>query len=286
MTATVALRREIDAALEQHGIGAQRLVPISPIKERSGGRAAYRVDADDGRRVKLRYLGSPEDARRLRELRAGLEPAFVPVLACYGAILIEEWIEGSLLAEADAEAWAEEAGALLGRLHATPLGGEAPVRRSTRTWIKTAESDLGILADEGRLSREEAVLLRAELGRRDPGLARSAVIHRDFCAENMLIDELGRLRVIDNEWVMIGPAEFDLGRTYHRWPMSEGAWRRFCRGYASVGDPPESLEFWILAAALFGARVFHQLDPSRLDPLLVLLRGFVDGEGLSNAAVR
>jgi phosphotransferase family enzyme len=279
MTATSTdLDREIDAALEQHGLRARQIVPISPLKSKRG-RVTCRVDAEDGRRVKLRYLGSHEEARRLYELRAGLEPAFVPALAQYGAVLVEEWIEGSLLVDGDADAWAEEAGALLGRLHATPLGAEAPPTCSTWTWMESTESDLGILADAGRVSPDEAARLRAELGRLDPGSAPSAVIHRDFCAENMLIDDHGRLRVIDNEWFMIGPAGFDLGRTYHRWPMSDGAWERFCRAYASATGPPEALEFWILAAAAFGARVFHQVDPARLDPLLVLLRGFFDREG-------
>ena len=44
------------------------------------------------------------------------------------------------------------------------------------------------------------------LDRLDPGSAPAALIHRDFCAENMLIDREGRLRVIDNDADMTGEA--------------------------------------------------------------------------------
>ena len=55
-----------------------------------------------------------------------------------------------------------------------------------------------------------------------------------FRTENMLIDPRGRLRIIDNEWFAIDPAGLDLGRSFTRWPMSQGAWGRFRRAYRSM----------------------------------------------------
>lgn len=273
--APAGLDGEIKAALSAHGLRARRIALISPLEDRKGRRLAYRVDAEGGGTVKVRHFESDEEAQRLCELAATLEPAFAPVLARHGSVVFEEWIEGEPLADGEAEARVEEAGALFGRLHAAPLGTDVPGRRDSDRWVRDAESDLGILAGAGRLSDEEAGSLLAEIRRLDPGSGRSALIHRDFCVENLLIDGQGRLRVIDNEWLMIGPAEWDLGRTHHRWPMSEAAWERFCGAYSAVAGEPEWPRFWALVAAAFGARVCHQMDPARLDSALALLRSFI-----------
>ncbi len=285
IAAPVERARDIAAALKQHGLRPRRVVLISPLQERKGRHFAYRVDTEDGCMVKVRHFGKPEEARRLLELRAGLEEAFAPALAQYGPVLIEQWLEGMPLSELDAEDRAEDAGALLGRLHAKPLGPDVPAIRSTRTWTEGAESDLEILARAGKLAPGEAASLRAEMLQRDPGVARAALIHQDFCAENMLIDTRGRLRVIDNEQLAIAPAGFDLGRTFHRWPMSDAAWMRFRRGYrSSAPAEPEAIGFWRIVAALVGARVFLERIPARLEASLALLRRFTEGKSLADSS--
>jgi hypothetical protein len=277
MTEPVASSGEIEEALTHFGLRLRGLTPVSPLGTRKGRRRAYRVECEDGRTVKVRQVDSVEDARRLCRLRAGLEEAFAPVLAQHGPVLLEEWIEGVPLSGVDAEARLEEAGALLGRLHARALDPDEPVARSTRGWVSRAMSDLEILATAGKLAPAEVKALRGEILRRDPGEASSAVIHRDFCAENMVIDAGGRLRIIDNEQMHIGPAGFDLGRTYDRWPMTAHAWERFRRGYRGAADEVEALGFWKIAAALVGARVRLQRSPHRLDAVLSLLRRFAAG---------
>lgn len=273
MIAPDQVQRDVEAALDAHGLGPCRLWPISPLPGRNGGRLAYRAQAQDGRVVKARHLTSREEAARLCALRAGLEPAFAPILARYGAVLVEEWVDGRQLpTDEGAEARAEEAGALLGALHVTPLPADAPSRLPTASWRERAAADLGTLGAAGCLTRHQVARLGGELVRHDPGSARAALIHRDFCAENMVVDGDGRLRIIDNEWLMIGPGEFDLERTQHRWPMSEDAWARFRHGHSSVAPEPEALGFWTVVATLFGARVFLQADPRRLEPLVVALR--------------
>ena len=279
--------REIAEALERHQVQCRRIELVSPLRERKGIRFAYRVDTADGGTVKLRHFGAAADARAHLELRAGLEEAFAPALARSGAVLFEAWIDGVALTELDAEARSEEAGALLGRLHARPLGPGVEPACATRRWRAGAESDVEILRRAGSLAPGEAATLLAELSRCDPGTARVALIHKDFCAENMLVDGLGRLRVIDNEQLEIGPAGFDLGRTFHRWPMSAAAWAGFVRGYRSSSSPssdPEATGFWRMVAALVGGRVFLERAPERLDATLALLRRFVAGQDLDGAA--
>jgi Ser/Thr protein kinase RdoA (MazF antagonist) len=275
--------RDVEDALERHGLRRRRVELVSPLRERKGIRFAYRVDTAEGRTIKARHFGSSGDARRHFELRAGLEAAFAPALANYGSVVLEEWVEGVPLAELDTDARAEEAGALLGSLHARPIGPRVPPDVSTRRWAEGAESDLATLTSARALGPDEAARLRAEVRRRDPRSARAALIHLDFCAENMLIDPHGKLRIIDNELLGINPAGLDLGRTFHRWPMPEAAWHRFLRGYrSSAPREPEAIGFWKISAALTGTRVFLQRMPERVDASVALLRRFAEGQSLAD----
>lgn len=272
---------EIAAALAHFAITPRRIELISPLSDRKGSRLSYRVNAQDGRIVKVRQLDSTERAASLLELRAGLEAAFAPALAHHGCVLLEEWIDGTPLNESDAEGRAEEAGALLGRLHARALEVDMPATLSTSERRTHAISNLEILCNAALLTPSEAAALRAEIARRDPGTTGTVLMHMDFCAENMLIDARGDLRVIDNELLSIGPAGLDLGRTFDRWPMSEAAWASFCRGYrSSAPAKPEAVGFWKIYAALLGARVRYERSPGRLDASLGLLRLFAAGDGL------
>jgi aminoglycoside phosphotransferase (APT) family kinase protein len=75
--------------------------------------------------------------------------------------------------------------------------------------------------------------------------------HRDFCAENMVRGLDGRICVIDNEGLAVGPLAYDLGRVWYRWPMPAAAWRLFLETYAAqrtqvLPDPP--LIVWKIAA--------------------------------------
>src|SRR5581483_8901261 len=278
---------EIAAALDRSGLRCRRVQLVSPLGERKGIRFAYRVDTEDGRTVKLRHFGAAEPAREHVALRAELDEAFAPVLGRDGAVVFEAWVAGVPLDDADPEERAGEAGALLGRLHATPMRASLGTTCDTRRWRSAAHSDLEILRRAGTLSAAEAAALGAALAALDPEAARVALIHKDFCAENMLVDGGGRLHLIDNEQLEVGPAGFDLGRTFHRWPMSRAAWTRFIAGYrACAPADPGATGFWRIVAALVGARVFLQRIPERLDASLELLRRLAAGRDLEHADAR
>jgi hypothetical protein len=269
---------EIEAALRAEGLVSCRLLPVSRYQGSKRGRHAFLAEAADERRVKVRHLVEEPVAAELERLRRGLEPAFAPVLARHGAVLVEPWVDGRPFDEDDAETRTAEAGGLLGRLHGRALEAEeVPIEQSTSRYLEQAEADLRPLLASGELSGRAGDLLRGRLLRLDPGRFRPALVHRDFCAENFVIDTDGRLAVIDNEWFEVGAAGFDVGRTFHRWPMPEAAWAAFLAAYRAGGGDPEPLEFWAIAATLFGARVFLQVSPERLPPLLALLRGLVEG---------
>jgi Ser/Thr protein kinase RdoA (MazF antagonist) len=266
------LETEIRDALERNGLRPGHLSLVSPLGERKGMRYAYRVQTDDGRVVKARHFGTADEARRVYELRRRLEAAFAPVLAVSGAVLIETWVDGEMLG-ADAEAWAQTAGALLGRLHAAPLGADISTQCGTMRWSEAAAADLDLLRGAGVIDSAENESFRAAIALRDPGRARVALIHKDFCAENMLIDNHGALRIIDTEQLAIDPIGFDLAWTWHRWPMPPESWSQFLSGYRSTAPwKPQAQEYWRIVTGLTLARVFFQRMPARLDVQLGRLR--------------
>jgi hypothetical protein len=271
-----AARNEVEHELVALGLHPTSVDLVSPLGPRKGMRFAYRVVTADGQTVKARHLGTAQDADRLRALRCHLDPAFAPVLDQSGAVLVEEWVDGTPLCELDSTQWFEPAGALLGRLHhSRPDAGAT----ATRSWTESARADLALLEEAEELTAAEAAALRERLHATDPGTARLGLLHKDFCADNFVIDTAGALRVIDNELLAIDPIGFDFGRTFHLWPMDDDAWSAFHQGYASAGlPPPDASAYWRIVAALVGGRVFLTRSRVRLEETVRLLLRFGDGE--------
>ena len=85
--------------------------------------------------------------------------------------------------------------------------------------------------------------------------------------------------MIDNELLDLGPIGFDLGRTFHLWPLDDAAQQAFHLGYQSAGPPPlAAAGYWRIVAALVGGRVFLNRSRVRLEETIRLLRRFVDGD--------
>ena len=131
---------DVADALARQGLRPRRIVEISPVRRGKRGRRAYRVELEDGTSVKVRCLESPNAAQELVALRAGLEARFAPVIGRHGCVLVEMWIEGVVLTAAEAECHLEEAGSLLGRLHATKLD-DGPRTIETAEWRELASDE-------------------------------------------------------------------------------------------------------------------------------------------------
>ncbi len=265
--APTAIEREVAAALEQHRFRADRVLPISPFQGKKQGRFTFLAIDADGAKLKARRFPDAASAERQEAFREGLEPAFAPVLARHGAVLLEAWIEGSAVDAEPSAALLAEAGALLGRLHAEhPAAG-----RDTSEYRREAAQDLETLAAAGTISPGLAASIAAEVERLDPGGYEGVLIHRDFCAENFVIDGEGRLVVVDNERFILGAAGFDLGRSFHRWPLSEPDWNRFLAAYHGAGGPAGELDFWILISNVSLARIYARISEPHLRPVLARL---------------
>jgi thiamine kinase-like enzyme len=110
------------------------------------------------------------------------------------------------------------------------------------------EADLVTDAERRRLVDQ----LRAGL----PSRSARGPVHGDLCAENLVVTPDGRIVSIDNERVRIDFLDYDLARTFVRWPMSDSLRERFERRYTTWGrSVPEAREVsaWRVCAAVKSA---------------------------------
>ena len=196
--------------------------------------ASLRLTLADGRTVKGRRVERPDQAARMAAIVAGLDPrAFPRILARRGAALLEEWVDGRRLPARPGLDVIERAGALLAAVHRTPppagLGVHGPPDPPRRLALLLRQADE--LERRGALSAALARQARAVAEAAAPRTCATGVIHRDFCAENLVLDRAGRLHVVDNETLQIGAYDFDLARTWYRWPLGPRGRAAFLCGY-------------------------------------------------------
>jgi aminoglycoside phosphotransferase (APT) family kinase protein len=269
---------EIAIALDCAGLCARAFGQISQMRPGDARRSVYRIDLDSGRVIKARLLPDEETARRLFEICRDLPDAFAPVLGCYGAVLLEEWIDGEKLGDTiPSDDQLVTAGSLLAQLHATPIVAGRPVhdRRSTVTWREKTEAGLRQVVAAGELEEQDTSLILGTLKRLDPRQAIFGLTHTDLCGENMVVDRAGRLRVVDNERVGIDALGFDLARAWYRWALPAPAWERLGSAYAARApftEPLETFDFWSIIAVVHSATVRVQKDRTRAHVPLDRLR--------------
>jgi hypothetical protein len=253
-----------DVAAALAGLGARAIaaVRITGLPSARSDKAAFRVTLADGRVVKVRRLTRAAKAERYAGLARALgSERLAPILAVAGRVCVEAWIDGAPLAALPASpARLAAAADLLGSLHATQALGGRSVRgrRATTRLVARAERQLGKLAAAGRLAPPAAAALARALRRGAPPHAATGLTHHDVCAENLVEDAAGRVIAVDNEGLRLDFLDFDLARTWARWPMPEPEWRAFAARYAAWrGEPPDpaAQPFWRIAAILKSAHL-------------------------------
>jgi len=274
------LNQDIAAVLEAEGLRAVRVEQVSTIRAAALRRSTYRIDLETGETIKARRLEDAGTAERLFAARRDLPDAFVPAIMCRGRVLLEQWVEGRVLGNAQPDdARLHEAGLLLAAVHAATVVAGQPVHHRERSaaWRDEAERGLELVVAAGELEEPAARSLREQLARHDPGFATIGLTHVDFCGENMLIDQAGRLRVFDNDRVGVGPLGFDLARSWYRWALAAPAWARLERAYAGAAPSAEALDalgFWapvaVVKSAVFRLRLDAVLARVPLDRLRLI----------------
>jgi hypothetical protein len=221
---------------------------------------AFRLRFADGRVLKGRRVDTPAQAEAVEYISRCLGHRGLPrMLARRGRAFLTEWIEGRpLSAERCDRQVLQRCGALQGWVHsqAVPAGNPLPASGTIESWRASAERGLRALV-------EQAVL--------DDGVARNAAeiaeayaprscawvfAYVDFCADNIVVQPSGEVCLVDNETLSIQPCDYDLGRTWYRWPMQRSDREAFLNGYCDhrrVADSLAHFPFWAIAAVVDGA---------------------------------
>jgi hypothetical protein len=209
-------------------------VPATTLPSVAAFRAAFRLTFSDGTVLKGRRVNSPDDAVRIEALSALLDTRHFPrILARRGRALLEPWRPGEPLRLDDrTTALFRACGSLQAALHRIPLPQTVGhLRRRPANWELRFDRLLADLVASGALDpgagREIARLAVLHA----PGTSSVGLCHTDFCAENIITDAVGAIFVIDNEDICVDACEYDLARTWYRWPMTELQQRAYAEGY-------------------------------------------------------
>jgi aminoglycoside phosphotransferase (APT) family kinase protein len=265
---------------------------ITTLRSPDRPRAAFLLEFSDGSMLKGRRLESAPRSAALGRLGAAIGPGFARIVAERGDAQLLDWVDGPALdslASIPPEVL-RRCGRLLGTLHRVdaaaleardPAG--APLPRSADA-LQKLEQDAQALREARAL--DPALLgraLGAALASR-PSQPALGIIHKDFCAANLVLDASGAPVCIDNDGFSLGPFDLDLARTWYRWPMDRASRSHFADGYQesrSLAGLLAHFDFWAICV-LFGSaawRLRMRVDGVS-EPIarLVKLRAYLDGK--------
>lgn len=234
------------------------LVAATPIGVLSAS-PAFRLQFADGRMLKGRHLPSVMEAERMEYiLRCVNHPSFPKVLARHHTAILSNWIDGTPLDRVPlTAALARRCGALHGALHGIALPIENPYRPHTeRRSADGLRQRLDKLLRTGLIAESEADALLALALDHAPATSAAGFVHCDFCSENIVQQESGDLYAVDSDALTVDALDYDLGRTWYRWPMSPSLRTAYLAGYDSVRSSHDFVvhfPYWAIAAALAGA---------------------------------
>ena len=246
------LDEDLQQALADIGATVARIDVVSSPRSPRPRPAAFRLCLADGRQLKATLTTSGGHAKKVKYLLDRLDPrVFPPVLARHGRVIVTQWVDGTPL-EIDASAdRLREAAAVQAKLHLTPV--PADCRYPTRDLdaiAAQAEADVRAAADLEAIGEAGARAAVDALRRFAPSDTDCGFVHRDLCPENLVVSGNGRLCAIDNETISLGPFEFDLARTWYRWPMEAARRRIHLEAYAArraTGAFLDHFPFWAIA---------------------------------------
>ena len=239
------------------------VAPLSGVGYPGYQPSAFRLRFADGRILKARRFGNTKRAATVEHVSQHLDhQGFPKVLARSGSALLMEWIEGQPLNLAEyGPGLLRACGALQGFMHSVPVPPDSPYRPhdTIQDWHSRLQHGLGELAEAQVLEKHEARRAFDAAMRYAPSSYAVGFVHRDFCAENLVLRRSGQVCAIDNEALAVDPYDYDLGRTWYRWPMNpleREAYLKGYDGYRSSRDFLVHFPYWGIAA-LAGAAAFR-----------------------------
>jgi hypothetical protein len=270
-----------DLAALVRGVGSA-LVAATPLsRPRAGGAAtAFRLRFADGSELKGCRVDDPGSARLVPALAARLGTLAPRIVASRGHAMLTEWIAGTSLAAAEwSDAVLQRCGAAQARAHRETMpGGDSRQRLSY--WRDRMRRGLETLAAATLLDADEQRRLLALGERHAPAAAAVGISLGDYCHENIVCRGDGEPCLIDLETLAIAPNDYDLGRTWYRWPMTAAQRAVYLEGYRRHRDPAPflaHLPFWRLVALTEGAVYRHGQRRDDLGEPLAGLRALLTG---------
>jgi hypothetical protein len=237
-TLVARLGPELGTLVEAAGAPVVHVIPVTTVRSATSPRAAFRVTLADGRVLKARRLATRADAERVARLSPLLDPRhFPPVLARRGATLLTPWVPGRPLAPRDGTpALLRRCGRLQGDLHRLPVSrGIAHLRQRPHDWAGRLDELLGELVAHQALDVRDAREVCRLAAVHAPRAASARVCHTDLGPDNVVLSDAGRVCVVDTEGLSVDAGEYDLARTWYRWPMTPSQQRAYADGYGAHG---------------------------------------------------
>ncbi len=264
---------------EAAGFAVAEVTPVSELTIPGEEPRCHRLRLDDGSELKARFFPSVAEARRVQQASLHLDPRrFPPVVRRRGRVLFTAWVPGRPLDGLDPPIpLVAEAGAILGELHARSSTRSGPSREPVvfEDDPDRVEEGLAELARSGAIpARDAERLTRVALDAR-PAVSETGLIHADFCARNLLLDPDGRVWSIDNETLDRGFFDYDLARSWYRWPLRPPEREAFYQGYArfrSLESYRRSFPYWAVAAILASVAFRRRMGPAERDVPMRRLR--------------
>jgi hypothetical protein len=232
----VQLGLDLWGLIDAVGVPVVEVRQVTTIPPVDGLRGSFRVTLADGQTLKARRLRTPSDVERVTRLSSILDSQFFPpIIAHRGCGVLTRWIPGVSMHSDD---WTSTDLRMCGRVHAAihrlPVTADlAPLRRAPVRSEQRLEQLLGELVTRRAIDVDHANAVQYLTGVTAPPTQSTAVCHRDFCGDNIIISAAGHVCVVDNETIAIDSPEYDLARTWYRWPMTANQQRAYADGYGA-----------------------------------------------------
>ncbi len=224
-------------------------------------RAAWQLRFANRRVLKGVRFNSHGVADRVEYLLGPLGDRHFPrIVARRGLAMLLQWIEGAPLSPRRCQADVlRHCGFLHGWIHAQgPGGAPATGPGSEPDWGARLEAAAEILARSGMLAHKAGELISQARMHLPRAVARG-IGHGDFCAQNLIVQQPDRIYVIDNETLGVDALDWDLARTWYRWPMRPDQWVAYGEGYSQhrgLADFQAHFPYWSVLVLLESA-VWH-----------------------------
>lgn len=264
---------DLSALVRTAGITVLEAIPISwrGVARRATTFRLRRAGAPDLKGIEL---SAAVQARTVATLADAI-PCGVPrVLARAGRALLTEWVEGDDLRARGCDAAMRRAcGAWQALVHTQPPPVAVDAEAVLRTRLRLLGERLARLAASGALPAAVCADLGATARAAAPSAAEAGIILGDVCPEN-LVWHAGAPCCVDIETLAIEPLDYDLARTWYRWPMTPAERAGWLDGYATHRAPAAflaHLPLWLVAGLIEGAVFRLEERPEEAAEPLALL---------------